>query len=262
MANNNPYFNLYLAMQTPEWNLAFDPEYEQTGYFGYKGQLKGVEVSAPRMPMSTEPMRISSMQAPSIPSKLPSQFQEVSPFKLPSQPAAPAAAPAAPNPASGQIASQAIMGGLQLASDIGTIAGQRLNLGTPQAQYFAEGVRPTYQGGEYMGRVAAARPQGATGGEILGTAGKAAATGASIGSLILPGVGTAIGAGIGALVGGAGAAIGGGVRKRAQGREKDRAMRLAKGQQQEFNVAASDFAQREAANYKRNPYRRLQNLYQ
>lgn len=238
MANNNPYFNLYLAMQTPM-------------------ELEGVEVSAPRMRMSTDPMRIGSIETPSIPS-----VSSLIPSKLPAQWQPASTAPNAPNPANGQIASQAIMGGLQLASDIGTIAGQRLNLGTPQAQYFAEGVRPTYQGGEYMGRVAAARPQGATGGEILGTAGKAAATGASIGTLVGGPIGTAIGAGIGALVGGAGAAIGGGVRRRAQRNEKDRAMRLAKGQQQEFNVAASDFAQREAANYKRNPYRRLQNLYQ
>jgi len=164
------------------------------------------------------------------------------------------------------IYSQAVMGGLQLASDIGGIAGQRLNLGTPAPQYFAQGVDPSYQGGDYYSRAALMQPQGATSGEILGTAGKAAGTGASIGTMILPGLGTLIGAGIGAVAGGIGAGIGGGVRKRRQRRERETALQMGQAQQQEFNIAQNAFNQQQAAmaGYQQriNPYRRLQNLYQ
>lgn len=148
----------------------------------------------------------------------------------------------------------AVMGGLQFASDIGSIAGQGLNLGQPGLQYFAEGVRPTYQGGEYMGRVAAATPQGASAGEIGSTAFKAGMAGFQATGNPLIGLGAA-------AVGGIGAAIGGGVRKRKQRREKAQALDLAKAQQQEYNMAASDFAAREAASVNRNPYRRMQNLF-
>jgi len=164
------------------------------------------------------------------------------------------------------IYSQAVMGGLQLASDIGGIAGQRLNLGTPAPQYFAQGVDPSYQGGEYYSRAALMQPQGASAGEILGTAGKAAATGASIGTMVGGPLGTLIGGGIGAVVGGIGAGIGGGVRKRRQRREREKALQMGESQQQEFNTAQDAFNQQQAAmaSYQQriNPYRRLQNLYQ
>lgn len=164
------------------------------------------------------------------------------------------------------IGTQAVMGGLQLASDIGGIAGQNLNLGTPAPQYFAQGLDPSYQGGEYFSRAAMAEPQGATGSEILSTAGKAAATGASIGTMVGGPLGTLIGGGIGAVVGGIGAGIGGGIRRRRQRREKANALELGTAQQQEFNIAQDAFNQQQAAmasyQQRANPYRRLQNLYQ
>ena len=164
------------------------------------------------------------------------------------------------------IGTQALAGGLQLASDIGSIAGQDLNLGTPAPQYFAEGIDPSYQGGEYYSRASMIKPQGATGSEILSTAGKAAATGASIGTMVGGPLGTLIGGGIGAVVGGIGAGIGGGIRRRRQRREKTNALELGKAQQQEFNTAQDAFNQQQAglASYQQraNPYRRLQNLYQ
>ena len=164
------------------------------------------------------------------------------------------------------IGTQALTGGLQLASDMNSIAGQSLNLGRPDAQYFAQGIDPSYQGGEYFSRAAMSQAQGTTGGEILSTAGKAAGTGASIGTLLAPGIGTLIAAGIGAVVGGIGAGIGGGIRKRRQRRERTKALELGTAQQQEFNAAQDAFNQQQAgmASYQQraNPYRRLQNLYQ
>lgn len=229
MATYNPYFNLY---QTLNQMQSFVPDQDM-------GELAPLEFTAQRM---NQPSPLTGYNIPSVMGQKlgaqPTQLAQTTP------------------PSSGiQVKGlPAVMGGLQLASDIGSITGQRLNLGQPGLQYFAEGVRPTYQGGEYMGRVAAATPQGASAGEIGSTAFKAGMAGfQATGNPFV-----ALGA---AAVGGIGAAIGGGVRKRKQRREKAQALDLAKAQQQEYNMAASDFAAREAASVNRNPYRRMQNLF-
>lgn len=245
MATYNPYFNLYQTLNQLQSflpPLLPNPSWDNTGDMG---ELASVEV---------KPENANNQLSTSTPLtgyNIPSVAQ-----RLGAQPIQLAQTTQTPPPPSGiQVKGlPAVMGGLQLASDIGSIAGQGLNLGQPGLQYFAEGVRPTYQGGEYMGRVAAATPQGASAGEIGSTAFKAGMAGFQATGNPLIGLGAA-------AVGGIGAAIGGGVRKRKQRREKAQALDLAKAQQQEYNMAASDFAAREAASVNRNPYRRMQNLF-
>lgn len=159
----------------------------------------------------------------------------------------------------------AISGVANLGLDMATIGSGSLNLGKPSTTYYAEGTKPTYQTGDYFNRAYRARPQGATGMEIASTGLKTAASGAQIGSMIMPGIGTAIGAGIGALVGAGGAGIAGGIRKRRQEREKQRALRAAQKQQEQFNTRALDYSQQQTAQseYMRraNPYARMSNYY-
>lgn len=160
---------------------------------------------------------------------------------------------------------QAISGGLQLAATAGSIANQSLGLGKAPSPIYTQGVAPSYQLGDYAGRVLGAKPEGAGIGEILGTAGQAAATGASIGTMIGGPYGTLIGAGIGALAGGLTAGVAGGARKRKQRREKMQAVQSLEKKQQEYNTLAQEYNQQEAARseYERraNPYRRMQNLF-
>lgn len=159
--------------------------------------------------------------------------------------------------------SQAITGGLQLASDVATIANQPLGLGQAPSPFYMEGFDPTYQTGEYAARAFGATPKGASAEEILGTAAKAAGTGASIGTTIGGPVGTLIGAGVGAVAGALSAGIGGGVRKRRQTRERQRALSQVESQQEQFNRAQAAFNEQQAAQYgyqqRRN--RRMQNLF-
>lgn len=161
--------------------------------------------------------------------------------------------------------SQALMGGLQLASDAMTIGGQKLNIGEAPLPVYTPDVAPTYQLGDYASRVLGAEPQGASAGEVLGTAAKAAGTGASIGTAILPGIGTLIGAGVGAIAGAGTAGIAGGVRKRRQKSEQEKAMQSLEQQQKAYNQASQAFSQQQVARseYSRraNPYRRMQNLF-
>lgn len=159
--------------------------------------------------------------------------------------------------------SQAITGGLQLATDAMTIANQPLGIGEAPAPIYMEGFDPTYQTGDYAARAFGATPQGASAGEILGTAGKGAATGASIGTTIGGPVGTLIGAGVGAVAGALSAGIGGGVRKRRQTREKERALSQVQSQQEQFNRAQAAFNEQQAAQfgYQQRRNRRMQNLF-
>jgi hypothetical protein len=108
-------------------------------------------------------------------------------------------------------------------------------LGLPQVtpQSYDPNVQPTYNLGQVYNQAAFAKPQGATGGEILGGVGQ----GAALGTQIAPGIGTAVGA----VVGGLASLIGGGARKRRQEREKERAMRGLAEQQQAFNRASGNF---------------------
>lgn len=156
------------------------------------------------------------------------------------------------------------MGAINLGVDLATIGSQKLNIGKPSTMYYAEGVKPTYQTGEYYNRAYNARPQGATGMEVASTGLKAAGAGAQIGSMMGP-AGTLIGAGVGALVGGIGAGITGGIRKRKQRREKQEALDLATAQQSDYNKRALDFSQQQTAQseYARrtNPYARISNYY-
>lgn len=163
----------------------------------------------------------------------------------------------------GNVYSQALMGGLQLASDVSTIANQPLGLGQAPAPMYMEGFDPTYQTGDYAARAFGATPQGASAGEILGTAGKTAATGASIGTTIGGPVGTLIGAGVGAVAGALSAGIGGGVRKRRQTRERERALSQIQSQQEQFNRAQAAFNEQQAAQfgYQQRRNRRMQNLF-
>lgn len=165
----------------------------------------------------------------------------------------------------GDIATAAITGGLQFASDLGNIAGQRFDFGKLPTQAYSPDVAPSYQLGEYFNKVYAARPKGASAGEVLGTAGKMAATGAQIGTAIMPGIGTAIGALGGAVMGTQGALIAGGIKKRRQTREREKALGKLTKAQQEYNTAAQEFSQAQMArqDYLRrsDPYRRMRNLY-
>lgn len=158
---------------------------------------------------------------------------------------------------------QSISGGLQLASDAMNIANQDLGLEQAPTSMYMQGVDPSYQTGDYISKAYESRPSGATGSEILGTAGKAAMTGASIGTMFGGPVGTLIGAGVGAAAGALTAGIGGGIRKRRQRRERNRAINLAQSQQQQFNEAQAAFNEQEAASfaYDQRRNRRMQNLF-
>jgi hypothetical protein len=149
------------------------------------------------------------------------------------------------------------MGAVNLGVDLANIGSQKLNIGQPSTMYYAEGVKPTYQTGDYYNRAYNARPQGATGAEIASTGLKAAATGAQIAG--------PWGAAVGAAIGAGGALIAGGVRKRRQEREKQKALDLARAQQSGYNTRALDYSQQQTAQseYARrtNPYQRMSNYY-
>lgn len=150
----------------------------------------------------------------------------------------------------------AITGGLGLAANAIGMAqqGSGLDMSAPEVQRSATG-EPIYDGSFYN-QASNFKPQGATGGEVLGMAGQGAAAGASFG---LPGV--AIGAVGGAIAG----LIGGGARRRRQKREKAKAMKSATARQNDFNEASETFDQSQIAqqeyNKRMNMTNRLYNLY-
>lgn len=118
----------------------------------------------------------------------------------------------------------------------GNYAGMNQGLGlnpNPEQMRSDSTMRPTYNLGSAWNQASSASPQGATGGEIFAGVGQ----GATIGSQILPGVGTAIGG----LVGGIGSAIAGGARRRRQRDEKERAMRKLVSAQGQYNQADVSF---------------------
>ena len=129
------------------------------------------------------------------------------------------------------------LGALSLASQGIGMANETLGLRDAPAQQYTPGVRPMYGLGQSYNEASGARPQGATGGEILSGIGQ----GASIGTSIVPGIGTAVGAVLGGLT----SLIGGGIRKRRQQRERSRALRRLGAQQADYNQASSAYAQRQ-----------------
>jgi hypothetical protein len=115
---------------------------------------------------------------------------------------------------------------------------------------------PTYTAGQAYSQASNARPQGATGQEIMSGIGQGASAGAAFGP---------IGAGIGAVVGGVTSIFGGSRRKRKQKREKERALARASAAQKEFNTADVSFRQQQnqKEDYleRTNNDARLYNLY-
>lgn len=157
-----------------------------------------------------------------------------------------------------------VTGMLSLAEDAVGMANQPLGIETqaPGLERSATG-EPVYSGA-FRNQASNAKPQGATGGEVLAGAGKGAATGAMVGSVV-PVIGTAIGAIGGAIIGGLSSAFGGGARKRRQRDQQRSAMRSARNQQKMFNEASASFdaTQNSQADYLRrmNNTNRLWNLY-
>jgi hypothetical protein len=154
-------------------------------------------------------------------------------------------------------AANIVGGAIGLAGDAMGMANQRLNLQTNYAPTQTDqDSAPVYTGGQVMIDAANARPQGATGGEILKSAGSGAAAGSVAGPW---------GAAVGAVVGAGAALIGGGARKRRQRREKNRALGQANKAASEFNSADMMFRQRQAGledyTQKTNSASRMANLY-
>jgi hypothetical protein len=116
--------------------------------------------------------------------------------------------------------------------------GKDINTTAPSQEVDAYG-KPVYNIGEFTASSQAIRPQGATGGEILGSTAK----GASIGSQIAPGIGTAIGAGIGAL----GSIIGGIGRKRRMRKARQNAIRSIRTRQGQYNTSMRGFNSQQRA---------------
>jgi len=154
-------------------------------------------------------------------------------------------------------AAMGVAGAGMLAADTIGMANQSLNLGDPEQQYFDGESEPTYNLGQYYSQAASSKPQGATGGEVLGQTAKYAA----LGTQIMPGLGTAIGAGVGALS----SLIGGGVRKRKQRGERQKALGKVATQQQNYNTASKDYWENLISEHgyreRANPYKRMTNLY-
>lgn len=131
-----------------------------------------------------------------------------------------------------------VMGAASLAADTIGMANEKLNLNTNIAPVQNDPSQaPIYTGGQNFIDAANARPRGASGGEILKSAGAGAAAGVGFGG---------IGAIVGAVVGAGAALIGGGARKRRQRREKQRAFNAALGAQRTFNTADLAYRQIQA----------------
>lgn len=152
---------------------------------------------------------------------------------------------------------QAGIGAVNLGIQSFGMANQSLGLNkSGQGYQVSAAGQPVYTGGGYANDVASARPQGASVGETLGMASQGAAAGSSFG---LPGA--IIGGAVGAITG----LIGGGARRRAQEREKRRAIGIVRKQQGQFNEASQAFDQEQASmtdyRRRRDMTNRLYNLY-
>jgi hypothetical protein len=137
-------------------------------------------------------------------------------------------------------------------------ANQQLGINTQMAPMQTDQFsKPVYTGGGLSNQISAAKPQGATGGEVLSGVG----TGASVGTSILPGWGTLIGAAVGAGA----SLIGGGVRKKRQRRERSRAQGKLNQAQSQYNAADIGYRNRQAAQedylQKQDESSRMYNLY-
>jgi hypothetical protein len=171
--------------------------------------------------------------------------------------------PPVASPNWGGIASAGITG-LSLAGDAIGMANQPLGIETqaPSLQRSATG-EPVYNTGDFYNQSTAAKPQGATGGEVLGSAGKGA-MGGLMAALALGGpVGWLAGGGL-AL--GAALGIGGGAaRRRKQQHEKHKAIVSAKAAQKNFNTASIAFDEQQTSQddylKRMDNTNRLYNLY-
>lgn len=146
--------------------------------------------------------------------------------------------------------------GLSMIGDAYGMANQELGLGdAPTQQYSATG-QPIYSG-SYYNSVQAAKPQGATVGEVGGSIAKGAGAGAAVGGLP--------GAAIGAAFGLATSLIGGRRRRKKQEDEITKAAREARASQKSFNLADKQFDDQQIAQYdylnRLNNTSRLNNLY-
>jgi len=149
------------------------------------------------------------------------------------------------------------LGALALGTNIYSMSQQGLNLDTninPQTDIYG---RPVYTAGDLQAQAFAAKPQGATFGEVASSTIQGAQTGAAFGPL---------GAAVGAAVGLGGSLIGGRSRKRRQTREKNNALNQVSTAQKQYNDSDVSYHnqmnQIEDYNQRINPNRRLRNLYQ
>jgi hypothetical protein len=138
----------------------------------------------------------------------------------------------------GAIAGAATTGLSLIGNSIG-MGNQSLGIDTqaPGLQTSATG-EPVYNLGAFENQVASAKPQGVTGGEVLGAVGQGAAAGSAFGP-----VGTAVGAGVGLVT----SLFGGRRRKRKQREEKQRALKSASRAKQNYNVASEAFDEQQTA---------------
>ena len=134
--------------------------------------------------------------------------------------------------------------------------GKNIDTSVAGAQTSATGA-PVYNLGGDVQRLGDLKPEGASFGQVLSAAG----SGASAGSALAPGIGTAIGAIGGALT----SLIGGRIKKRRMQEAKDKlAKNVARGQA-DYNEADQQFDQaqirKQEFNKRRNLTNRLYNLY-
>lgn len=151
----------------------------------------------------------------------------------------------------------AATGALQLGSNIYGIASRKFDIGNPAAPVYQEGMDPSYQSGEYFNKAYSLTPKGASAGDILSSTAQGAMTGAKAGGVP--------GAIIGGAVGLIGSIGGGEIARARQRRQKQKALKSATAQQQQFNTMQEQYDQSQAAReeYTRraDPYRRMMNLY-
>lgn len=131
----------------------------------------------------------------------------------------------------------------------------------PQMQLDNQG-RPMYNLSQFANETSSIRPQGATGGEVLGGAAKGVGIGLNPALMAATG---GLSAPIGALVGAGAAALGGKRRKRIMTDKKRKATESLSSRQQEFNQAnighsQNQLAQEQYYNQLNDPSR-LYNLY-
>lgn len=149
--------------------------------------------------------------------------------------------------------------GLSAVGDAVGIANQSLGIETqaPGLEKSATG-EPVYNAGQFYNQASMAKPQGATGGEVVGGALK---TGASV----LAATGNPLLAGGAALFSGVLNLFGGRRRKKRQQDEKQKAMTSAKAAQKNYNTASLAFDEQQAsqADYlkRMDNTNRLWNLY-